>query len=154
MEVLKQWLSNESFMGCAMAAIIFGLTFLLKLPIKALTKNHSKNERARKIKNVIIVLIPFLLGLLAEFLYSCLYLHISFIGIKGLSYGAGAISLYAAISQFFKQKLGIELDNPIDTEEGKAVQDLVEKVQKDGKVDKSDISAVDEFWKTIQKDKK
>lgn len=148
MEVIKQLLSNEYFVWCAMAVIIFLVTQVLKLPIKAATK-HIKNQRTRKIINATILLIPFGLGVLFEFLYTTYYLHTVFTVIAGLGYGTAGISLYGIIERFFK----VKVENPYEnTEEGKAVQELVEKVQEDGKIDKSDLSAVDEFWKTINKD--
>lgn len=147
MEVIKQLLSNEYFMWCAMAVVIFCLTQLLKLPIKAATK-HIKNERTRKIVNATILLIPFALGVLFEFLYTTYYLHTVFTVITGLGYGTAGISLYGVIERFFK----IKVNNPYNTEEGKAVQELVDRVQEDGKIDKSDVSAVDEFWNAINKD--
>lgn len=148
MEVIKQLLSNEYFVWCAMAVIIFLVTQVLKLPIKAATK-HIKNERTRKIVNATILLIPFGLGVLFEFLYTTYYLHTVFTVITGLGYGTAGISLYGVIERFFK----VKVNNPYETtEEGKAVQELVEKVQEDGKIDEQDISAVDEFWKTINKD--
>ncbi len=145
--VLKTLLSNSFFVWCAMAVIIFGITQLLKLPIKACTK-RIKNERTRRIVNSTILLIPFILGLVAEFLYSTYYLHIAFMGITGLGYGAAGVSLYGIIERFFK----IKVDNPYETtEEGKAVKDLVDKIQEDGKITEEDKSAVKDFWKTINK---
>lgn len=146
MEVIKQLLSNEYFLWCAMAVIIFLVTQVLKLPIKAATK-HIKNERVRKIVNATILLIPFALGVLFEFLYTTYYLHTVFTVITGLGYGTAGISLYGIIERFFK----VKVSNPYETEEGKAVTELVEKVQEDGKIDKSDVSAVDEFWNAINK---
>lgn len=146
MEVIKQLLSNEYFVWCAMAVIIFLVTQVLKLPIKATTK-HIKNERVRKIVNATILLIPFGLGVLAEFLYTTYYLHTVFTVITGLGYGTAGISLYGIIERFFK----VKVSNPYETEEGKVVTELVEKVQKDGKINKSDVSAVDEFWNAINK---
>ncbi len=154
MEVIKQLLSNDYFVWCAMAVVIFGLTQLLKLPIKAVTK-HIKNEKTRGIVNLVILIIPFTLGLLAEYLFDVLYLHNVFAGIAGLQYGSASLLVYGVFEKLAK-KTGIEikLDNPYETtDEGKAVQELVEKVQEDGKVDKSDLSAVDEFWQAIQQDK-
>lgn len=148
MEVIKRLLSNEYFVWCAMAVIIFLVTQVLKLPIKAATK-HIKNQRTRKIINATILLIPFALGILLEFLYKTYYLHTTFTVIAGLGYGTAGISLYGVIERFFK----VKVENPYNTEEGNAVQEFVEKVQEDGKIDKSDVSAVDEFWKTISKDK-
>lgn len=145
--VLKILLENEYFVWCAMALIIFGVTQLLKLPIKVCTK-RIKNDRTRRIVNSTILLIPFMLGLVAEFLYSTYYLHIAFTGITGLGYGAAGVSLYGIVERFFK----VKIDNPYETtEEGKAVKELVEKVQEDKKIDENDKSAVDEFWKTINK---
>lgn len=146
-------LSNEYFVWCAMAVIIFLLTQVLKLPYKACTK-HIKNERTRKIVNAFILLIPFGLGLLAEFLYGSLLLpaigmaSVPFYGITGLSYGAGGVSIYGLVERFFK----VKISNPYtDTEEGKAVKEFVDKVVSDGKVDDNDIDAVKEFWDKINK---
>lgn len=149
MEVIKQLLSNEYFVWCAMAVIIFLVTQVLKLPIKALTKK-IKNERVRRGVNSIILLIPFGLGVLAEFLYNTYYLHTVFTVITGLGYGTAGISLYGIVERFFK----VKVENPYDSEEGQAVLELVENVQEDGKVDGKDISAVDEFWQTINGDGK
>ena len=151
MEVIKQLLSNEYLMLCVMAAVIFGLTQVLKLPIKAAT-NHIKNEKTRGIVNLIILIIPFALGLLTEYFFDGLYLHNAFTGIVGLQYGSSSLLVYSVFEKIAK-KTGIEikLDNPLDTEEGKAVMELVKDVQEDGKIDESDVSAVDKFWKTINK---
>lgn len=148
--VLDTLLSNEYFVGCAMAIVVFGLTFLFKLPIKAITKKIS-NERVRRAVNSVILIIPFLLGLLAEFLFGYYYLHVPFTGMSGLGYGTGGVSMYAFVEQFFKKKTGIQLDNPFNGESGDAVKKLVEDIQADGKLDKDDASAVEEFWKTINK---
>lgn len=148
--VLKTLLENDYFVGCAMAIIVFALTFLLKLPIKAITKK-IKNERVRKAVNSVILIIPFLLGLLAEFLFGYYYLHVPFTGMSGLSYGTGGISMYAVVERFFKKNAGIQLDNPFNGEDGEAVKKLVEDIQQDGKIDAKDASAVDEFYKTISK---
>lgn len=146
MEFIKQLLANEYFVWCAMAVIIFGVTQLLKLPIKAVTK-RIKNERVRRSVNAIILLIPFALGVLAEFLYTTYYLHTTFTVITGLGYGTAGISLYGIIERFFK----VKVSNPYETEEGKAIQELVDNVSADGKVDKNDIDYVKEFNKKIGK---
>ncbi len=152
--VLKTLLENEYFVWCAMAVVIFGLTQLLKLPIKAATK-HIKNEKTRGIVNLVILIIPFALGLLAEFLFDGLYLHNEFSGIAGLQYGSASLLVYGVFEKIAKRTgIEIKLNNPLDTDEGKAVQELVNKVQEDGKIDKTDASAVDEFWKTVIQDGK
>lgn len=134
-------LNNNYFVWCAMAVIIFAFTQVLKLPIKYFTKK-IKNERGRRMVNATILLIPFALGVLADFLYSTYYLHTAFTIITGLGYGTAGISLYGAIERFFK----VKIENPYETEAGKAVTELVEEISADGKVDEDDKHAVKDFW--------
>lgn len=147
MEWLKTILDNSYFIWCAMAVIIFLITQLIKLPYKLLTKKAIKNKRVRKIANAVILLIPFGLGVLAEFLYATYYLEQAFTVITGLGYGTASISLYGIVERFFK----VKITNPYNTEEGKAVIDLIGNVTADGKVDGSDKSAVQEFLEEINK---
>lgn len=146
MQWLHTMLNNDYFIWCAMAVIIFLVTQLLKLPIKVATK-RIKNERTRKIVNATILLIPFALGILFEFLYNTYYLHKVFSIITGLGYGTAGISLYGIIERFFK----VKVNNPYNSEEGKAVTELVENITEDGKVDEKDKSAVQEFLDQINK---
>lgn len=145
MELVFKLLNSEYFVWCAMAVIIFALTQVLKLPIKACTK-HIYNERVRRIVNSTILLIPFALGVLADFLYSTYYLHTAFTVITGLGYGTAGISLYGAIERFFK----VKTNNPYETESGKAVTEFVEDVCKDGKVDENDKHAISDFWNKVK----
>jgi hypothetical protein len=145
MEWVHELLKNDYFVWCAMAVIIFALTQVLKLPIKYFTKKIS-NERLRRIVNATILLIPFGLGILADFLYSTYYLHTAFTIITGLGYGTAGISLYGAVERFFK----VKTNNPYESEAGKAVTELVGEISKDGKVDKNDTHAVKDFWKKIK----
>ena len=145
MEFIHSLLKNDYFVWCAMAVIIFALTQVLKLPIKACTK-HIKNERVRRMVNATILLIPFALGVLADFLYSTYYLQTAFTVITGLGYGTAGISLYGAIERFFK----VKTENPYETEAGKAVTELVEEISKDGKVDGKDKHAVADFWNKVK----
>lgn len=153
---LKDILQSEFFIWGAMALIIFLITQVLKLPIKVCT-NKIKNERIRKIVNATILLIPFGLGVLFEFLYGG-YLYpliydgetLTFTGssvLTGLGYGTAGISLYGVIERFFK----VKVDNPYNSEEGKAVTELVDNVVADGKVDSFDKSAVQEFLDKVGK---
>lgn len=144
MQTLYNLLHNSCFVGCVMALIIFGATQLIKLPIKHFTKK-IKNERKRKIVNATILLIPFALGVLLDFLYSTYFTHTAFNVLIGLSYGTAGISLYGVIERFFK----VKLKNPYDTEEGKAVTELVDDITKDGAVNSSDGSAVQDFLDKI-----
>ena len=144
-ELVKKLLSNDYFVWCGMAVIIFALTQLLKLPIKHWTKN-IKNERVRRIVNATILIIPFALGVLADFLYSTYYLHTAFSAINGLGYGSAGISLYGLIERFFK----VSIENPYESVEGEAVVELVEDIKADGKVDKNDQHAVKDFWEKVK----
>ena len=141
----SELLKNEYFVGCAMAVIIFALTQVLKLPIKHFTKK-IKNERGRKMVNATILLIPFIVGLLCEFLYATHYLHTAFSLIRGLSYGTAGISLYGIIERF----LGVKTKNPYESKEGEAVTEFVAQVSQDGKVDKNDKHAVKDFWDKVK----
>lgn len=141
---MAELLKNEYFMGVVMSVIVFAFTQLLKMPIKALT-SKIENERTRKIVNGTILLIPFILGVLFEFLLTTLVFHEPFTVIQGLTYGTGGISLYGVVERFFKVK------NPYDTEEGEAVIELVEKVTEDGKVDENDKTALKEFLDLVSK---
>lgn len=145
MEWVFELLKNEYFVWCAMAVIIFVITQILKMPIKHFTKKIS-NERVRRMVNATILLIPFAVGILADFLYSTYYLHTAISLITGLGYGTAGISLYGAIERFFK----VKVDNPYETEAGKAVTELVKDISSDGKVDGSDKHAVADFWNKLK----
>ena len=145
MGFINKLLNNPYYVWCAMAFIIFALTQVLKLPIKACTKN-IKRERVRKMVNATILLIPFALGVVCDFLYSTYYLHGAFSVITGLGYGTAGISLYGVIERFF----GIKVKNPYDSEEGKAVTEAVGEITKDGKVDGEDKHAVKDFWDKVK----
>lgn len=138
-------LRNGWFIGCTMAVIIFVATQLLKLPIKHFTKK-IKDESKRKLVNSTILLIPFVLGIFLAFLHSTC-VHTTFYVITGLKYGTAGISLYGIIERFFN----IKIKNPYDTEEGKAVTDLVNNITADGKIDSSDSTAVQEFLDKVKK---
>lgn len=149
LNILNTLLHNDYFVWCVMAVIIFGITQLLKLPIKHFTKKIA-NERKRKIANATILLIPFAIGILLNFFYSIFYLKEVFETmtiIKGLGYGSAGISLYGVIERFFK----VKVNNPYDTEEGKAVTELVDSVVEDGKIDSQDKSAVQDFLDKVSK---
>lgn len=142
---MHELIYNQYFVCGAMAVIIFLTTQLLKCPIKWGTK-HIKNERARRIANATILLIPFALGVTADFLYSTFILHTAGSILTGLGYGTAGISLYGVIERFFK----VKIPNPYDSVEGEAVTELVDEVTKDRKVDKHDTDAVKEFWKKVK----
>jgi MFS family permease len=142
---MVELLNNMYFVGVAMAVIIFFTTQLVKLPIKHFTSKIS-DERARRMANFVILLIPFALGILCDFLYSTYVLHTAFSIIVGLGYGTAGISLYSVIERFFK----VKIKNPYETEDGKAVAELVDAVVEDKKVDKKDKDLVKEFLKKVK----
>ena len=143
---INDLLHNAYFIWCVMSFVIFGLTQLIKLPIKYFT-NKIQVERVRRIVNTVILLIPFAFGILFEFLWATFYLHEAFSVLTGLGYGTTAISLYGIIERFFK----VKIPNPYDSEEGESVSELAEEIAKDGKVDESDIPAVQEFLDKLKK---
>lgn len=143
---VKELLNNEYVVYAIMAVVIFIGTQILKLPIKAIT-NKIKNERARRIVNGIILLIPFALGLGLEYAMCRFINHDAFNIIEGLTYGTAGISFYGVVERFFK----VKTNNPYKTEEGKAVVELVQKVTADGKVDVNDKSAIQEYFETLKK---
>lgn len=151
MEWLSGLLHNTWFVGCAMATLIFIITELIKQPIKKFTSAVIKNERFRKMANIVILLIPFALGVVAEFLFKTFYLETAFNGITGLHYGTAAVTLYGIIERFF-YKNGIKIENPYNTEEGKAVTDFVEEVAQDGKLDEKDIETAGKLISNIKVD--
>lgn len=142
---MQELLHNKVFILCAMAVIIFAVTQVLKLPIKFFT-NKIKNQTTRKRVNATILLIPFALGILFEFLYGKYVTITPFNVITGLGYGFSGISLYSIIERFF----GIKTANPYESDEGKAVTELISKVSADGKVDETDQDAVKAFWDKVK----
>lgn len=142
---MQELLHNKVFILCAMAVIIFAVTQVLKLPIKFFT-NKIKNQTTRKRVNATILLIPFALGILFEFLYGKYVTITPFNVITGLGYGFSGISLYSIIERFF----GIKTANPYESDEGKAVTELISKVSADGKVDENDQDAVKAFWDKVK----
>lgn len=142
---MLELLNNVYFVSCAMAVIVFLVTQVLKLPIKHFT-SKIKKERVRKLVNATILLIPFAVGVLCDYLYCTYYTHTAFSVIAGLGYGTAGISLYNIIERTFK----VKIPNPYETEEGKAVVQLVETVSEDGRVDEQDADAVRTFLEKVK----
>ena len=142
---MQDLLHNQVFVFGAMAIIIFALTQIIKIPIKHFTKK-IENPTARKRVNATILLIPFALGILLEFLYGSYVTLTPFNILNGLAYGTSGISLYGIIERFF----GVKIANPYETDEGKAVQQLVGDITADGKVDENDRNALQAFWDKVK----
>lgn len=142
---MLELMNNVYFVSSAMAVIVFLVTQVLKLPIKHFTSKIN-NERARKMVNATILIIPFALGVLFDYLYSTYVTHTAFSVIAGIGYGTAGISFYNIIERTFKVKTA----NPYETEEGKAVVELVGAVMQDGKVDEADIDPVKNFLDKVK----
>lgn len=138
---MVELLNDKNFMWIVMAVLVLCLSQLLKLPIKALTKKFIKNDRARGLVNLTIMLLPLGLGVLCDFLYCSLYIKVAFNIVEGLKVGGTAITLYGALEKIFK---GSKSSGTLATEE------LVNEITKDGKVDENDTSAVKEFWNKVK----
>jgi hypothetical protein len=139
-------LQNEVIMFGFFSTVIFALTQALKIPFKKLTSKIA-NEKTRKRVNCVILIFPFLLGILADALFSYFYHGEMLDLITGLGYGTGSIALYNVVERF----LGVSINNPYKTEEGKDITNLVEAVAKDGKVNDKDLPAVKEYIKKLNK---
>ena len=133
---MAELLKNENFVWFVMSLIVLGVSQLLKLPIKLLTKKFIKKDNIRSRVNICIMLIPLALGILCDWLYCSLYLHIAFSVIEGLKIGGTAVTLYGVIEKAFKGKQSTETTETLK---------LVENITKDGKVDKRDTQAIKDF---------
>lgn len=84
-------------------------TQVVKLPIKALTKK-IKNDTLRKKVNIIVMAIPFGLGLLASWLLT--FAGYEFIYEAGIVWGAVSIIIYELATRVFKRiKNGEDIDD-------------------------------------------
>lgn len=146
---MRELLTNKYFVVGLMAVIVFIATQFIKLPIKHFTSKIA-DERKRRMANATILLIPFILGVALDILYSkfitCEEISIISSAVRGLGYGMAGISLYGIIERFFKVKIA----NPYETEEGEAVTEMVVAVTADKKIDKKDADPVKDFWKKVK----
>lgn len=129
-----EFLYNKDITIWIMAVIVFAITFLLKLPIKALSKK-AKNEQCRKAINSVILIIPFAVGMLVEWLYDTFIMKGVFDYVTGFLVGGQSIALYGVVERFF----GVKVENPYETEEGKKVLEQVEEITEDGTVTADEI---------------
>lgn len=133
-------LKTNWFSWGIMSLIVFCLTFAVKIPIKLITKN-IKDDRARELVNVCIMLVPLALGVLLNYVYCVVLVGKVFSITAGFEVGAGAMTLYAAWEKITKGKV---------SKETQATLELAEDVVEDGKVDKQDVSAVKEFYNKVK----
>lgn len=153
---METFLSNTKLIYIIMSAIVFILTYIIKLPIKHFTNKISDecsikignySILVRRLINTIFVLIPFGLGILCQFLYSHYTEYAIFDIIKGLSIGTSSLSLYAIIERFF----GIKLENDNESEEGKIINEAVEEISKDNKANRDDLKNIKDALNKLKK---
>lgn len=140
-------LQKQGVMIWLMAAVVFFLTLIIKLPIKHFTNKigddkfivvFKKKILVRKLVNSVILLIPFGLGVLTQYIYSICVPDIMFNVITGLAIGTSSMSLYAIIERFF----GVKIENDNDSEEGKIIQEAVNSISADKKFDLNDADDI------------
>lgn len=146
MQYICMVLDNEMAVLGLMSVLVFLLTNLLKMPIKHFTAK-LKDEILRKRFNTFILLIPFVVGVLLDYVYCTLYLHAIPSLLTGISYGTAGIALYNTVSQI-SAKNGIKIENPYDSKDGKAVEELGKQI-----VENATINKVVEEKKLAEKDK-
>lgn len=123
MSAIYELLTNEATKWCAMAIVIFALTFAFKIPYKKLLTSHIKDEKKRKIANKGIVLFTLALGVALEFVW-CSWQGITFTVMElgdGIKYALSAIALYSAI----EIKTDGAIENPFNNEECQEIIDEV-----------------------------
>lgn len=145
MEWFFELLNNETFVWCAMSVIIFALTQVLKLPIKHFTKN-IENKRLKKLANSTILVVAFGLAVLLDFTFAYFYLKQGVNLMRAFVSWTGSSAVYSFVERFF----GVKTENPFKTEEGELVEDMVQEVIADGKIDEQDKHAVKDFWNKVK----
>ena len=142
---MKELLSNDYFVVCTMSIIICLITQLLKLPIKLFT-NKIKNQKAEDRVTALLMILPLALGILFNFLYNVYYLKIAFSVIEGLSWGTASIMFY----QGFKKVITGKEPTDLEIKEITSVKELASKIASDGKLDKNDKNAIDEYLNKVK----
>lgn len=144
-EFILELLSNDYFVLCAMSIIICLITQLLKMPIKFFT-NKIKNPNTEDRVTALLMTLPLALGVLLNFLYNVFYLKIAFSVIEGLSWGTASIMFY----QGFKKLITGKDPTPIESEQINSVRELASKIASDGKIDRSDTNAINEYLNKVK----
>ena len=132
-------LQNFNIAVWIMAFIVFALTYLVKLPFKHFVTDKIQNEQTRKNINSLILLLPFIFGLLAQFIYSQYICHVAFnledFFVRGFIIGGQSIMMYGIIERFFK----VKIENPYESGQGKEIADDIKDMVSDNKIDKNEI---------------
>ena len=143
---MKELLSNDYFVLCAMSIIICIISQLIKMPIKHFT-NKIKDATIEKRVTALFMLLPLALGVLFNFLYNTYYLHIAFSVVTGLSWGTTSIMFYQGFRRFMtgKEPTAQEVQQLQD------IKNLANAVGGDGKINPNDTSAVKDFLDKVSK---
>ena len=136
MESIVELLNNDNFVWGAMTIVVLCLSQLLKLPIKVFTSKIA-DEKVRKAVNTTIMLIPIALGILCDFAYCTYYLGVTFSLVEGVKIGASANVLYGVLERLIWGKTSESTDK---------TRDFADDILEDGKVDKTDLTAVERFY--------
>jgi uncharacterized protein YacL len=142
---MEELLSNDYFVLCIMSIIICLITQLIKMPIKIFT-NKIKDQTIEKRVTALFMLIPLVLGVVINFFYNVYYLHVAFSIVTGLSWGTTSIMFYQGFRRFITGKE----TTAEEMAQFSSVKDLVDNIVNDGKVDKNDASAVNEFLNKVK----
>lgn len=146
MEFLYKILDNPYYVWGIMAVVVFAFTQGLKwLLVKPYT-NKIKNEKRKKMVNAVILLIAFAVAIGIEVLYAKVYLKSGVSLYRAFTGWSGSSLVYSWVERF----LGKKIPNPMKTEEGKMVVELVENVVADNKIDGNDKHAVADFWNKVK----
>lgn len=142
---MKELLSNDYFVLCAMSIIICLITQLLKLPIKLFT-NKIKNPKTEDRVTALLMTLPLALGVLFNFLYNVYYLEIAFSVIEGLSWGTASIMFY----QGFKKVITGKEPTTKEVQQLNELKELANDIGSDGKIDANDKDAISEYLNKVK----
>jgi len=103
MEEIVKLFSTYSYVPIILGLIVCLFVYILKIPIKKLTIKIT-NEAKRKKVNIIIYILPFIVGIGVLWLYSIIF-KTEFNCVIGLQVGGIAIVIYNLLERFKKGKV-------------------------------------------------
>lgn len=148
---MQDLLNNEVFVYCAMAVLVFGITQGLKWVFVKPWTGKLENERARKAINTVIYFLPYAVGVGLEILYATYVSKAEPNLVVGAISGGAGHSVYALYERIYSVITGNKYKASHATnEQEKAVDEFVDSVVADNKIDKSDKSKLDVFLEKIK----
>lgn len=137
---MYEFLANEGVRWIAMALLIFGITFAVKIPYKKFITDKITNEKKRKLANKAIVVFTLALGIALEFGW-CYIRNYEFTLVEfgyGLKQALTAIAIYSAL----ELKTDGAIENPFDNADCQEViedaTELANQIKTDKKSKKKD----------------